>query len=233
MRTDYEFARFIDATLLKPDATEEQIREHLAIAKKYHFKTVAIGCCWIPLAKELLDGSDVGIDAPIGFANGYNTTEAKIYETTDAFAKGATEADILLNIGWLRSGRYDDIEQELRRFKAACGNHVSKVIFENYYLNDEQKRQAVRIAKRAGLDFVKTSTGFAKGGATIEDVKLMLEEAGDSIQVKASGGIRSREIADTFLDMGVTRLGASNAQNLLHCNDSQSEKRQPDTSDAY
>ena len=215
MRTDYEFARFIDATLLKPDATEEQIRAHLETARRCHFKTVAIGCCWIPLAKELLAGSDVGIDAPIGFANGYNTVESKVFETIDAFAKGADEADILLNIGWLRSGRYADVEDELRRFKAACGGHTSKVIFENYYLNDEQKREAVRIAKRAGLDFVKTSTGFAKGGATVEDIKLMLEEAGDSIQVKASGGIRSREIADMFLNMGVTRLGASNPQNLL------------------
>ena len=215
MRTDLEFARFIDATLLKPEATEEQMREHLEIAKKYHFKTVAIGCSWIPMAKEILAGSDVGIDAPIGFANGYNTTEAKVFETIDAFAKGATEADILLNIGMLRSGHYAEVEEELVRFKAACGNHISKVIFETYYLTDEQIREAVRIAKRAGLDFVKTSTGFAKGGATIEHVKLMLDEAGDSIQVKASGGIRSREIADTFLDMGVTRLGASNPQNLL------------------
>lgn len=215
MRTDFEFARFIDATLLKPNATEEQIREHLETAKKYHFKTVAIGCCWIPLAKEILDGSDVGIDAPIGFANGYNTTESKVFETMDAFAKGATEADVLLNIGWLRSGRYSDVEEELARFKMACGKHISKVILETYYLSDEQKREAVRIAKRVGLDFVKTSTGFAQGGATIEDVKLMLEEAGDSIQVKASGGIRNREIADKFLDMGVTRLGASNPQNML------------------
>ena len=215
MRTDYEFARFIDATLLKPNATEEQLREHLETAKKCHFKTVAIGCCWIPMAKEILAGSDVGIDAPIGFANGYNTTETKIFETIDAFAKGATEADILLNVGWLRSGRYADVEEELVRFKAACGNHVSKVIFETYYLTDEQKREAVRIAKRAGLDFVKTSTGFAPGGATVDDVRLMLEEAGDAIQVKASGAIRTREIADKFLDMGVTRLGASNAQNML------------------
>ena len=215
MRSDYEFARFIDATLLKPNATEEQMREHLELAKKHHFKTVAIGCCWIPLAKEILAGSDVGIDAPIGFANGYNTTESKVFETIDAFAKGATEADILLNVGWLRSGRYADVEEELVRFKAACGNHISKVIFETYYLTDEQKREAVRIAKRAGLDFVKTSTGFAAGGATVEDIKLMLEEAGDSIQVKASGGIRSREIAEMYLDMGVTRLGASAPHNLL------------------
>lgn len=215
MRTDYEFARFIDATLLKPNATEEQMREHLELAKKYHFKTVAIGCSWIPFAKEILAGSDVGIDAPIGFANGYNTTESKVFETIDAFAKGATEADILLNVGWLRSGRYADVEEELVRFKAACGNHISKVIFETYYLTDEQKREAVRIAKRAGLDFVKTSTGFAAGGATVEDVKLMLEEAGDSIQVKASGGIRNREIAEMYLDMGVTRLGASNPHMLL------------------
>ncbi len=215
MRTDLEFARYIDATLLRPEATKEEMTQHLETAKKYHFKTVAIGCAWIPYAKEILAGSDVGIDAPIGFANGYNTTEAKVFETRDAFAKGATEADVLLNIGWLRSGMYDAVEEELTRFREACGDHVSKVILETYYLEEKDIRAAVRIAKRAGLTYVKTSTGFAKGGATEEAVRIMLDEAAGEIQVKASGGIRSREAADLYLDMGVTRLGASNAHKLL------------------
>ena len=215
MRSNLEFARFIDATLLRPEATKEEITAHLEAAKKHHFKTVAIGCAWIPYAKEFLAGSDVGIDAPIGFANGYNTTEAKVFETVDAFAKCATEADILLNVGWLRSGMYDAVEDELKRFREACGDHISKVILEVYYLQEKDIREAVRIAKRAGLDFVKTSTGFAKGGATEEAVRIMLDEAAGEIQVKASGGIRSREVAEMYLDMGVTRLGASNPANLL------------------
>ena len=134
MRPDKEFVRYIDATLLKPETTKEQMLAHLETAKKHHFKTVAIGCAWIPMAAEILSGSDVGIDAPIGFATGYNTTEAKIFETRDAFDKGATEADVLLNIGWLRSGMYAELEDELKRFREACGDHVSKVILETFYL---------------------------------------------------------------------------------------------------
>lgn len=218
MRTDYEFARLVDSTLLKPDVTESEMRSHLETAIKYHFKTVAIGCAWIPFAKEILAGSDVGIDAPIGFPNGYSTTESKVFETIDAFAKGATEADVLLNIGWLRSGRFEDVEEEIRRFVAACGGKTSKVILETHYLNEIEIRQAVRIVKRAGATFVKTSTGFAPTGATIDNVKVMLEEAGDSLQVKASGGIRSREFAEQLLDLGVTRLGCSNAYKLLNNN---------------
>ena len=113
MRSNEEFARYIDATLLKPNVTQEDMRQHLEAARRFHFKTVAIGCAWIPYAKELLAESDVGIDAPIGFPNGYSTTESKVFETIDAFAKGATEADILINIGWLRSGRYAELEDEL------------------------------------------------------------------------------------------------------------------------
>lgn len=215
MRSNEAFARCIDATLLKPNATQEDMKQHLELAKQYHFKTVAIGCAWIPFAKEILAGSDVGIDAPIGFPNGYSTTESKVLETIDAFAKGATEADVVINIGWLRSGRYADLEEEIRRFVAAAGGKTTKVILETYYLTDEEKRQGVRIAKRAGADFIKTSTGFAPTGATLEDIKLMVQEAGDSMQVKASGGIRSREFAEQLLDLGATRLGASNPHKLM------------------
>lgn len=215
MRTDLEFARYIDSTLLRPEATREQMEAHLEMAKKCHFKTVAIGSAWIPMAKEILKGSDVGIDAAIGFANGYNSTETKIFETRDAFEKGATEADILLNIGWLKSGMYQEVEEELKRFREACDTHVSKVIFEVYYLNEQEIREAVRIAKRAGLDYIKTSTGFAAGGVTEESARIMIEEAAGEILVKASGGIRDRETAEKYLDMGIMRLGASNAHKLL------------------
>ena len=215
MRSNEEFARYIDATLLKPNVTQEDMRQHLEAARRFHFKTVAIGCAWIPYAKELLAESDVGIDAPIGVPTGESTTESKVFETIDAFATGATEADIQITIGWLRSGRYAELEDELKRFVAAAGGKVTKVILENYYLTDEQKREGVRIVKRAGADFVKTSTGFAAAGATLDDVRLMVQEAGDSLQVKASGGIRTREFAEQLLDIGATRLGASNPHLLM------------------
>lgn len=215
MRTNEEFARTIDATLLLPNATENELRAHLLTARKYHFKTVAIGCAWFPVAREVLAGSDVGIDAPIGFPSGYTTTDCKVFETIDAFAKGAAEADMLINIGWLRSGRYDEIEEEIRRFVAAAGGRVTKVILETSYLNEAEKIQGVRLVKRGGADFVKTSTGFTTGGATEDDIRLMLREAGDSLQVKASGGIRSREFAEKLLDLGATRLGASHPERLF------------------
>jgi deoxyribose-phosphate aldolase len=215
MRTNEELARTIDATLLLPNATESELRAHLTTARKFHFKTVAIGSAWFPVAREVLAGSDVGIDAPIGFPSGYTTTDCKVFETIDAFAKGAIEADMLINIGWLRSGRYDDIEEEIRRFVAAAGGRITKVILETSYLNEAEKIQGVRLVKRGGANFVKTSTGFSTGGATEEDIRLMVREAGDSLQVKASGGIRSREIAEKMLDLGATRLGASHPERLF------------------
>ena len=177
--------------------------------------TVAIGAAWIPLASEVLSGSDVGIDAPIGFPNGYSTTAAKVFETEDAFAMGATEADMVINIGWLVGGRFADLEEEIRRFVGAAAGKTTKVILETCFLNDEQKKAGVRIVKRAGADFVKTSTGFGPGGATVDDIKLMVREAGDSLQVKASGGIRTREFAEQLLDIGATRLGASSPHLLM------------------
>ena len=215
MRSDEDFARAIDATLLRPNATREEMVSHLETAKQYGFKTVAIGCAWIPLARQVLADSDVGIDAPIGYPNGYSTTESKVFETMDAFASGATEADVVVNIGWLLDGRYADLEEEIKRFVAAAGGRTTKVILETYYLTDAQKREGVRIVKRAGADFVKTSTGFAPGGATIDDIKLMVQEAGEALQVKASGGIRTREFAEQLLDLGATRLGASNPHLLM------------------
>ena len=216
MRTDYELARTIDATLLLVDATREQMIAHFELAKKCHFKTVAIHNCWIGEAAKVVAGSDVGICAGAGFPNGAATTETKIFETLDAFAKGATECDLRMNSGWLKGKQYDLIEEEFDRFVKACGNHVSKVILETCYLTDNEIRDAVRMAKNAGFNFVKTSTGFGPGGATLEHVKLMVKECGDSgLQVKASGGVRTREFAEELLDAGATRLGASKAHNLL------------------
>lgn len=212
---DFNFARLIDSTLLACNATESDITRHCILAIKHHFITVAIGIAWLPLARQILAGSDVGIDAPIGFPNGYNTTETKVFETIDAFAKGALEADMVINIGFLKSRRYEDVESEMKRFVQAAGGRVTKIILETYYLTETDIVEAVKMAKRAGADFVKTSTGFAKEGANLENIKLMVKTAGDGIRVKASGGIRSREFADKLIEAGASRLGASNAHLLL------------------
>jgi len=212
---DFSFARLIDSTMLACDATESDIVRHCKLAIKYHFMTVAIGPAWIPTAQKILAGSDVGIDAPIGFPNGYSSAETKVFETIDAFAKGALEADMVINIGFLKSRRYEDLESEMRSFVKAAGGKTTKIILETYYLNEAEIVEAVKIAKRAGADFVKTSTGFAKGGATLENVRLMVKAAGDGIKVKASGGIRSREFAEELIEAGASRLGVSNAHLLL------------------
>jgi len=212
---DLALARTIDSTLLACNATEAEVVEHCEFAKRCHFATVAIGTSWIPLAKDLLAGSDVGIDAPIGFPNGYSTTESKVFETIDAIAKGATEADMMINIGMLRGRRYDDLEEEIKRFVCAAGGKTTKIILETYYLTEDEIVRGVSIAKRAGADFVKTSTGFAKEGATLDNVKIMVRAAGDGLRVKASGGIRDRRFAEELLALGAARLGASKAHLLL------------------
>jgi len=212
---DFSFARLIDSTLLACDATESDITRHCKLAIKHHFITVAIGTAWITLARQVLAGSDVGIDAPIGFPNGYSTTETKVFETIDAFAKGALEADMVINIGFLKSRRYEDLESEMKRFVQAAGGKTTKIILETYYLDETDIVEAVKMAKRAGADFVKTSTGFAKEGVTLDNIRLMVKTAGDGIRVKASGGIRSREFADKLIEAGASRLGASNAHLLL------------------
>ncbi len=217
MRTDYELARTIDATLLNVAATREDMIAHFELAKKLHFKTVAIHNCWVEEAYKIVGGTDVGICAGAGFPNGASTTETKVFETLDAFAKGATDCDLRMNTGWLKGKQYDLLEAEFDRFVKACGKGVSKVIIETCYLTDNEIREAVKMAKNAGFNFVKTSTGFGPAGATLEHVKLMVKECGDSgLQVKASGGIRTREFAEQLLDAGATRLGASNAHKLLN-----------------
>lgn len=216
MRTDYDFARTIDSTLLRVDASRDEMLAHFELAKKCHFKTVAIHNCWVEDAAKVVAGSDVGICAGAGFPNGASTTDCKIFETIDVFAKGATECDLRMNSGWLKGKQYDLLAEEFDRFVKACGKHVSKVIIETCFLTDNEIREAIKLIKDAGFNFVKTSTGFAAGGATLEHVKLMVAECGDSgLQVKASGGVRTREFAEELLDAGATRLGMSHAHKLL------------------
>jgi len=205
----------IDSTMLKPDATKRDIEEVCRLAMEYKFMTVAIGASWIEYASEILKGSEVGVDAPVGFPNGYSTTESKVFETKDFLLKGASEIDMVINIGWLKSQMYDEVKNEILAVRDAAKGVVMKVILEVHYLTDEEKRIGANIVADAGADFVKTSTGFADTGCTESDVKLLLDEVGNRIQVKASGGIRKLTDLLRYHELGATRFGASNAHLLI------------------
>lgn len=206
-----QLAKMIDHTLLKPYATDDDLKELCRQARKYNFKTVAINNCHIPLCNKELEGTDILTDAAVGFPLGAATIETKVFEAEDAIAKGAGEIDYVVNIGKVKSGNWDYVSEEMRRIVAVCHSHniICKVIFENCYLEDEEKRRLCQIAVETGIDFVKTSTGFGTGKATLEDIKLMKECVGDKVGVKAAGGIRHVEDALRFIEAGATRLGTS------------------------
>lgn len=200
----------IDHTLLKPDSTKEQIIHICEEAREYGFATVCIQPTWISVAKAALADSDVGITTVIGFPLGVTSTFTKVAETRDAIASGATEVDMVINLGALKSqddlGVYHDIKAVV---EAASGQAVVKVIIETGYLSVEEKVLACKLAKEAGADFVKTSTGFGPGTATVEDIQLMRETVGPNLGVKASGGVRDSETAKQMIEAGATRIGAS------------------------
>ena len=208
------FAKKIDSTLLRPTAAEAEIREICRLAREYKFATVALPSQFMELAIELLEGS-VGFDAAVGFPLGIQSTETKVHEAVEAVRKGATEVDMVIALGKFKSGLYKEVEEEIRRVVEAVPGITTKVIIETYYLTDEEKRIAAELAANAGADFVKTSTGFAPTGATVEDVKLLYDAVGDRIKVKASGGIRTTEQALALLEAGASRIGASNAHILV------------------
>ncbi|HLR72009.1 MAG TPA: deoxyribose-phosphate aldolase [Pseudogracilibacillus sp.] len=203
-------ASMIDHTLLKPESTKEDILKLCKEAKEYKFATVCIHPHWVRSAAEVLKDSHVGVTTVIGFPLGATTTFTKIAETRDAIASGATEVDMVMNIGALKSTDdltvYHDIKQVVN---AADHQAVVKVILETGLLTDEEKILACKLAKEAGADFVKTSTGFGPGAANIDDVKLMRETVGSEMGVKASGGVRDTEAAKAMIHAGATRIGAS------------------------
>ena len=211
------FAAMIDHTLLKPDATKEQFDVLCAEARQYKFAMVAINPYPVSMCSELLDGSGVGVGAAISFPLGQLTIDEKVNETRSAIADGATEIDYVVNITELKAGNQDYITEEMTRIVKACrdANVVSKVIFENCYLTDEEKTTLANIAREVKPDFIKTSTGFGPGGATLPDVKLMKSIVGDDVQVKAAGGIRSLDDALAFVEAGATRIGTSSGVALV------------------
>ena len=215
--TPETLAKYFDQTLLKPYASRADFEKFCAESARYRFKMVAINSAPVKLCKELLKDSDVLVGAAIGFPLGQTTVADKVFETEQAIADGADEIDYVINIGELKSGNTAYIEREMEQIVAVCRRHrkTVKVIFENCYLTDEEKRTLCAIAKRVKPDFIKTSTGFgtpAAGipvGATVADVRLMKEAVGDEVKVKAAGGIRTLQDALNMIDAGAERIGTS------------------------
>ncbi|OUZ11119.1 deoxyribose-phosphate aldolase [Aeromicrobium sp. PE09-221] len=210
-----EIAGEIDHAILKPELTRAEVDADLELAREYSIFSVCVRPSDVAHAVERLAGSPVAVGTVIGFPHGTTTTQAKVAETRQALEDGALELDMVLNIGRLRSGLLDDVEEDIRAVKQAAGDQVVKVILETALLDDDQKIAACGAAERAGADFVKTSTGFAGGGATLDDVRLMRASVGPGVQVKASGGVRG---LDTLLEMreaGVTRFGTSATRVIL------------------
>ena len=203
-------ASYIDHTLLKPDATGEQIDQLCAEAKEYGFASVCVNPYYVARCVKNLKGSDVKVCTVVGFPLGATTMETKVFETLQAVASGAQEIDMVMNVCAMKSGHTKAIEQEIQALAAAVEDKaILKVIIETCLLTDEEKTQACRIARRSGAQFVKTSTGFSTGGATVEDVALMKKAAGANVKVKASGGIRDYATAKAMIEAGADRIGAS------------------------
>ncbi len=204
-------ASFIDHTLLKPDAKPAQIEQLCAEAREHGFTSVCVNPSFVPLCVELLKGTAVAVCTVIGFPLGATSTAAKVAEAEEAIAQGAREVDMVIPIGWLKAGDQEYVSKDIAAVVKAAheGQAICKVIIETALLNDDEKVAACRIAAQAGADFVKTSTGFANDGATIADVALMRRTVGQSVGVKASGGIRSLADAEAMIAAGANRLGTS------------------------
>lgn len=214
--TSEQIAAMIDHTLLKADGTHKDIIKLCDEAKQYKFATVCVNPYWVSLAAQELKGSNVGVTTVIGFPLGSSSTLIKGAESRDAIANGATEIDMVLNVGALKSGDFTAVEKDIREVAQAClGKAIMKVIIETCYLTDEEKRIAAELSKAAGADFVKTSTGFGPSGATIKDIELIRNTVGDAMGIKASGGVRDLAFALELIKAGATRLGTSSGIALV------------------
>ncbi|MEW6004617.1 MAG: deoxyribose-phosphate aldolase [Stygiobacter sp.] len=208
---DQNIARMIDHTLLKPEATPDEIKKLCAEAKQYNFASVCINPCYVSLCADLLKGSKVKVCTVIGFPLGATTTEVKRFEAEQAIQNGAQEIDMVINVGMLKQGNYEYVFNDINQVVLAAKRNraLTKVIIETSLLTDEEKVKACLLSKNAKADFVKTSTGFSKGGATAGDVALMRYVVGSSMGVKASGGVRTAEDAKAMIESGADRIGAS------------------------
>ena len=211
-----QLAKTIDHSLLKPEMTEAEAAAGCELARAYHVASVCVKPCHVGLAAKLLKGSDVAVGTVVGFPHGGSTTAIKAAEARQAIADGAVELDMVLNIGELRSGHAEYVKEDIRAVvEAAQGKALVKVILENAYLTNGEKALACQLAEAAGADFVKTSTGFAPSGATLEDLRLMRASVGPRVQVKAAGGVRTLDAILEVIDTGATRVGATATAAIL------------------
>ena len=209
-----EILKHVDHTLLTQTATWAEIKQICDDAVAYGTASVCIPPSYVKQAKEYLQDK-MAVCTVIGFPNGYNTTAVKVFETKEALKDGAEEIDMVINIGWVKDGRFDCIEEEIRTLKKACGAKILKVIIETCLLTEEEKIRMCEVVTRAGADYIKTSTGFSKAGATFDDIRLFSEHIGPNVKMKAAGGISSLDDAEKFLALGADRLGTSRIIKLV------------------
>ena len=209
-----DILKTVDHTLLTQTATWEEIRGILDDGIKYQTASACIPAAYVKQAAEYVEGR-LPICTVIGFPNGYSTTAVKVFETKDALAKGAEEIDMVDNIGWLKDGKYQEIEDDIRQIHEACGGKILKVIIETCLLTEEEKIRMCETVTSAGAEFIKTSTGFSTAGATFADVELMRKHVGKEVKVKAAGGIASLEDAEKFIALGADRLGTSRIVKII------------------
>lgn len=211
-----ELNRYIDHTVLKATTTLKDIDKLCKEALEYNFYSVCVNGAYVKYCSDKLKGTDVKIAAVVGFPLGAMSTEAKVFESKDAILNGASEIDMVINIGMLKSKEYNYVEDEIRRIKQAIGENVLKVIIETCYLTEEEKKIACELSLKAKADFVKTSTGFGTSGSTFEDVVLMKEIVKDNAKVKASGGVKDYETAIKYIELGASRLGTSSGLDIIN-----------------
>lgn len=206
--------KIVDHTLLAQTATWAQIKEILDDAMKYHTASACIPAAYVKQAAEYVQGR-LPICTVIGFPNGYSTTETKVFEAKNAIENGANEIDMVINVGFLKDGRYEEVEEEIRKIHEACDGKILKVIIETCLLTEDEKIKMCELVTKAGAEFIKTSTGFSTAGATFADVKLMKEHVGEGVKVKAAGGISSFDDAEEFMRLGADRLGTSRLVKIM------------------
>lgn len=209
-----EILKTVDHTLLTQTATWSEIQQICDDAAKYHTASVCIPASYVKRAAEYLEGK-VPVCTVIGFPNGYATTAAKVFEAKDALANGAQEIDMVINIGWVKDGLFQQVLEEIKQVKRACGTHILKVIIETCLLTKEEKIKMCEMVTESGADYIKTSTGFSVSGATFEDVALFKDHVGPQVRIKAAGGISSMADAEKFISLGASRLGTSRIVKLI------------------
>lgn len=211
--TNKEMLTYVDHTLLKPTATWNQIKTLCEEAMKYHTASVCIPCSFISRAHEAFP--ELNLCTVVGFPLGYSTTASKLFETREALHNGASEIDMVVNLGDVKEGNFDKVTEEIRELKKACGDKILKVIIETCYLTEEEKIELCHCVTDGGADFIKTSTGFGSAGATFDDIKLFRKHIGPGVKIKAAGGIRTYEDIVTYIELGCDRLGCSAAIKVL------------------